>query len=101
MRPLHTLDDLLERYVNDAELQLQATNGVALSGTYVFVVVESVEHIVRQTGEEIDDEPTFEVIHADDFWIGDHFTARSDKGGVEVEDDVDEEDDVNDRIDHK
>ena len=64
-------------------------------------MIESVEHIVRQTGEKIDDEPTLEVIHADYFWIGDHFATGTDECSMKVEDNVDEEDDVHDRVDHQ
>ena len=67
--------------------------------TYVFVVVERVEDVVRQAGEEVDDEPALEVIHADDFGVGDHLAAGADERRVKVEDNVDEEDDVDDRVD--
>jgi hypothetical protein len=63
-----------------------------LETTYVFVVVESVKDVVRQTREEIDDEPTLEVIHADDFRVGDDLATGSNECRVEVEDDVDEKD---------
>ncbi len=67
--------------------------------THVFVVVERVEDVVRQTGEQVDDEPALEVVHADDFGVGDDFAVGSDEGRVEIENDVDEEDDVDDRVD--
>jgi len=64
-------------------------------------VVESVEDIVRQAGEEIDDEPALEVVHADNFRVRDHFATGTNKSGVEIKDNVDEEDDVDDGIDHQ
>lgn len=69
--------------------------------TYVFVVVERVEDVVRQTGEQVDDEPALEVVHSDDFGVGNDFTVRSNEGRVKIEYDVDKEDDVDDRIDHQ
>ena len=62
-------------------------------------MVERVEDVVRQAGEEVDDEPALEVIHADDFGVGDHLAAGADERRVKVEDNVDEEDDVDDRVD--
>lgn len=67
--------------------------------TYIFVVVERVKDVVRQAREQVDDEPALEVVHADDFGVGDHLAAGADERRVEVEDDVDEEDDVDDGID--
>ena len=61
-------------------------------------MIESVKDVVRQTREEIDDEPTLEVIHADDFGVGDDLAARSDERRVEIENDVDEEDHVHNLI---
>lgn len=69
--------------------------------TYIFVVIECVKHVIRQTAEEVYDEPTFEVIRADDFRVGDHFASGSDEGRVEIENDIYEEDDVDDGIDNE
>lgn len=68
---------------------------------YLFVVIERVEHVVRQTGEQVDDEPRPKVVHTDDLWIGDHLSARPNERGVEVEHNVDEEYDVDNGIDHQ
>lgn len=69
--------------------------------TYVLVVVERVEHIVRQAGEQVNDEPGLEVVHPDDFRVGHHLATRTHERRVEVEDDVDKEDDVNYGVDHQ
>ncbi len=64
-------------------------------------MVESVEDVVGEAGEEVDDEPGLEVVEADDLWVRDDLSAGADVRGVEVEDDVDEEDDVDDGVDHQ
>lgn len=69
--------------------------------TYVFVVVKRVEHIIRQAGEEVDDEPGLEVVHPDHFRVRHDLAARTHERRVEVEDNVDEEDDVNYGVDHQ
>jgi len=64
-------------------------------------VIERVEHVVRQTGQQVDDEPRPEIVHPDDLRVGDHLAAGTDERGVEVEHDVDEEYDVDDGVDHQ
>ena len=59
-------------------------------------MVERVKDVVRQTGEQVDDEPTLEVVHADDFWIGDDLAVGPDERRMKIEYDVDKEDDVDD-----
>ena len=62
-------------------------------------MVERVEDVVRQTGEQVDDEPTLEVVHADDFRVGNDLAVGPDERRVKIEYDVDKEDDVDDRVD--
>ena len=64
-------------------------------------VLEGVEDVVREAGEQVDDEPALQVVHADDVRVGHDLAVRADERRVEVEDDVDEEDDVDDAIDDK
>lgn len=83
---------------------MNCVTGCKLNGkwwTHIFVVIERVEYVVRQTGEQVYDEPALEIVHADDFRIGDHLAAGTDERRVKIEDDVDEEDDIDDRIDHQ
>lgn len=61
-------------------------------------MVEGIEHIIRQTWEEVDYEPRPHVVHAYDLWVRDHLPPWPHECGVEVEDDVDEEDDVDDAV---
>ena len=72
-----------------------------MSRTHIFVVIEGVEHVVGQAGEEVDDKPRLEVVHADDLGVADHLSARTHERRVEVENDVDEEDDVHNGVDHE
>lgn len=51
---------------------------------YIFIVVERIEHVVRQTAEQIDDKPRLQVVHADHLRVAHDLTARSDKRGVKV-----------------
>ncbi|GFX36326.1 hypothetical protein TNCV_4932391 [Trichonephila clavipes] len=70
----------------------------ALFYTYVIVVVEGIEHVIRQTREEIDDEPTAHIIHANDLGVRNHFPSGPHESRMEVEDNVNEEDDVDDAV---
>jgi len=63
--------------------------------------VEGCEDVVRKTRQKVDDEPSFEIVHADDARLGDDLAGRADERHVEVEEDVDEEDDVDDTVDHE
>ena len=67
--------------------------------SYILVVVEGVEDVVGQAGEEVDDEPRLEIIDSYHFWVGDDLTGGSDVRRVKVQHDVDEEDDVDDGVD--
>ena len=67
-------------------------------GTYVFVVIECVEYVVRKAREEIDDEPTLEIIHADDFGVRNDFSTGTHERRMEIEHDVNEEDHVHDAV---
>ena len=62
-------------------------------------VLERVEDVVGQTRKKINDEPSLQVVHANDLGVADDLAVRTDEGRLEVEDDVDEEDDVDDRVD--
>lgn len=55
-----------------------------LCATYVFVVIKSIENIIRQTAEQINDKPRFQIVHTDDFWVADHLAAGSHKGRMKV-----------------
>ena len=69
--------------------------------SYVLIMVEGIEDVVGQTGEKVDDEPRLEIVDSDDGGVRHHLPPRSHVGGVEVEDDVNEEDHVHDGVDHQ
>lgn len=64
-------------------------------------MIESIKDIIGQTAEQINDKPRLEIINPDDLGIRDHFTPGTHVGGVKVQDDVDEEDDVYDGVDYQ
>lgn len=53
--------------------------------SYIFVMVESIENVIRQTAEQINDKPGFEIISANHFWITNHFSTRSNKCCVKIQ----------------
>jgi len=61
--------------------------------------VERREDVVREAGQQVDDEPSFEIVHANDARLRDDLARRADERQMEVEQNVDEEDDVDDTID--
>ena len=63
--------------------------------------MEGGKDVVRKTREQVDDEPAFEVVHADDARLRHHLACRADERHVEIEEDVDEEDDVDETVDHQ
>lgn len=67
--------------------------------TYVINILECIEHIIGETRQHVDHEPTLQIVHSDNFRIGDDLPTRSHKRCVEIEDNVDKEDDVNDTVD--
>ncbi len=48
-------------------------------------MVESIEDIIWETWEEVDDEPGLEIIDPYDFGIGDNLPSRTDICRMEVE----------------
>ena len=64
-------------------------------------MIESIEDVVGEAGEEVDDEPGLEIVDPDDGGVAHHLAARPHVRRVEVEDDVNEEDHVHDGVDHQ
>jgi hypothetical protein len=69
--------------------------------TYIFIMVERIEHVIRKAREKIDEKPRFQIIHANDLRLGHDLTPRSNKSRVEVENNVNEEDDVHNGVDYQ
>ena len=65
------------------------------------VAVECGEDVVRKTRQKINDKPPFEIVHSNDARLRDDLAGRTDERQVEVEKNVDEEDDVDETIDHQ
>ena len=65
------------------------------------LALKRTDEVVRQAGQQVDDEPRLEVVEANDARVGDDFAGRTDERRVEIDEDVDEEDDVDDGIDDK
>lgn len=61
-------------------------------------MIEGVEDVIRQTAQKIDDEPALEVVHPDDFWIGDDFATRSHERGMEIKNYVNKEYHIDDWV---
>ena len=61
-------------------------------------MIKGIDNIVGQAREKVNHEPTFKVIHANDFGIRDNFSSRTNKSCMEVEHDVNEKDDINDAV---
>ena len=66
--------------------------------TYVFIMVECIEHVIGKAREKVNDKPRLEVIHTNDFRLGDDFAPRTHKGCMEVENNVNEKDYVHDGV---
>ena len=69
--------------------------------SYVLIMVEGIEDVVGQTGEKVDDAPRLEIVDSDDGGVGHDLPPRSHVGGVEVEDDINEEYHIHDRVHHQ
>ena len=69
--------------------------------SYVLIMVEGIEDVVGQTGEKVDDEPRLEIVDSDDGGVRHDLPPRSHVGGVEVEDNINEENHIHDRVHHQ
>jgi len=64
-------------------------------------MIKGIDNVVGQAREEVNHEPTFKVIHADNLRIRDYFSSGTNKRRVEVEHNVDKEDDIDDAVKDK
>ena len=64
-------------------------------------MVEGIEDVIRETGEKVDDEPRLEIVDPDHGGVTDHLPPGTHVGGVEVEDDIDEENHIHYRVHHQ
>lgn len=70
-------------------------------GTNLIHVLKSVDDVIRQTGQKVDHEPRLQVVHADKFGVRDHFPRWPDKGGVKIQNNVHQKDDIHDAVHHQ
>lgn len=61
---------------------------------YVFGILKRIEYVVRQTWQQVNDEPALQVVESNQTWIADHLTGLTHVRGVKVEHDVEKKDDV-------
>lgn len=62
--------------------------------TYVGCSLERVDDVIRQTGEQINDKPSFKIVHSNDFRVRYDLATRSDECRMEIQNDIDEKYDV-------
>lgn len=51
---------------------------------YIVVMVESIENIIRQTAEQINKKPGFEIVDTNYFRVTHHFTTWPNKSCVKI-----------------
>ena len=68
--------------------------------TYIFVMIKGIEDIIWEAWQKVNDEPRLKVIDTDDSWITYNLPSRSNICGVEVEDNINEEYHIDNRVDH-
>lgn len=73
----------------------------AYEKTYIFVVIEGIEHIIRQAGEQVYEEPRLEIILPYNLWITDNFSAGTHEGRVKIQHYIDEKHHVHNGVYHK
>ena len=69
--------------------------------SYLIHVLKGVDDVIGQTGQQIDDEPGLQVVHPDELGVRNDLAPRPHKGGVEVQDNVHQEDDIHHAVQHQ
>lgn len=67
-------------------------------GTNLIHVLKSVDDIIWQTGQKVNHKPRLQVVHADEFGVGNHLPSWPNKGGVKIQHNVHQKDDIHDAI---
>lgn len=68
---------------------------------YLIHVLKGIDDVIRKAGQQVNDEPSLQVVHANKFWIRDYFSTGTNECRVEVEDDVYQEDDIHYAVQHQ
>lgn len=63
--------------------------------------MESSKDVIRKTRQQVNDKPSFEIVHADDARFRHDLAGGADERQVEVEENIDEEDHINDTVYHQ
>ena len=63
-------------------------------------MIKGIEDIIWEAWQKVNDEPRLKVIDTDDSWITYNLSSRSNICGVEVEDNINEEYHIDNRVDH-
>ena len=63
-------------------------------------MIKGIEDIIWEAWQKVNDEPRLQVIDTDDSWITYNLPSRSNVCGVEVEDNINEEYHIDNRVDH-
>ena len=69
--------------------------------TNLINIFKGIDDIIRKTGEQVNNEPCLHIVHSDELRIGDHLPCRTYECGVEVENNVHQEDDVHNAVHHQ
>lgn len=64
-------------------------------------VLKGIDDIIGEARQQVNHEPCLQVVHADQLGVRDDLTSRPHKCGVEVQDDVHQEDDVHYAVHHQ
>lgn len=89
----------LKTYISSV-LHLPANNWVINNGwkgkwcTDLINILKCIDDIIRQAGEQVNHKPGLQVIHADQLGVRDHLPCRPHKGGVEIEHNVNQKNDI-------
>lgn len=62
--------------------------------TYFVGIAPEEQEVQRNGGDQVDNKPTFQVVHRDPARMRDDLVVAADVGGAEVDEDVDDEGDV-------
>lgn len=63
--------------------------------TYLIHILKGIDDVIGQARQQVDDEPSLQIVHPNEFGVRDHLSTGPHEGGVEVENDIHQEDDVN------
>lgn len=87
--------------VYSANQSLVHIDTVQSPDTYILIMIEGIEHIIRKAGKKVDQEPRLHVVDSDDSGVTDHFPPRSNISGVEIKDNVNEEYHIDNGVNYK